>query len=363
MLHAVVLAGGVGSRLWPESTPERPKPFLRLSGNRTMLGETVGRLERLVPPERILIVTGESFAPLVRESFPGISPNNLLLEPVGRNTAAGIGLAAVRILRDDPEATLAVLPADHRIEPADAFCRTLRFATDLVEENPERLITLGVKPSFPATSYGYIQRSEPLTGPAAEKWASLCPGFEVKAFREKPPLDEAKRFFDSGEFLWNAGIFVWKAKTILERLKAHEPEIARRLETIADHVVRPDFLEILRKEFSAMPNLPIDRAVLEKTAGIVVLEAPFVWDDLGTWGAIDRVDSDKKDQNGNLPFAARIVAVDSRNNFVRSDDPEHLFALVGVEDLIVVQSGNTTLIVRKDREESVREVLEQLKKS
>ncbi len=357
MLHSILMAGGSGTRLWPESRRDRPKQFLKLYGDQTLLATTVRRVEPLIPLERQLIVTGQSMVPLVYESFPGLDPNRILAEPVGRNTAPCIGLAAVRVLRDDPDATMVVLPADQVVRQEQLFRDTLRFAAELVEEEPSRLITLGIKPTFPSSSYGYIERNETISGPIAEKWKDRIGAYSVERFHEKPDRVQAEEFLATGRFSWNAGIFVWKARTILDQLRRFEPEIAQRLDTIASNVIESDFPEILEREFGAMKKISIDYAVLERADNILVLDATFDWDDVGTWTSLDRIHVGKHDAAGNLALNANLRTVQAKGNIVKSNDPTHTIALVGVDDLIVIQTADATLIVKKDQEEKIRELL------
>ena len=352
MLHAIFLAGGVGTRLWPESSQYRPKQFLKIVGDQTLLETTVRRVEPMVPRERQLIVTGQSMIPLVYELFPGLDPNRILAEPVGRNTAPSIGLAAIRVLRDDPDATMVVLPADQIVKQEQLFRETVRFAAELVEEEPSRLVTLGTRPAFPSPAYGYIEQNEPVTGSTAEKWSGRIDAFSVRRFHEKPNRAKAKEFLATGRFRWNAGIFVWKARTILEQLRLHEPEIADRLDTIASSVICGDFPEILDREFTAMKKISIDYAVLERAENILVLAANFDWDDLGTWTALDRIHADEHDAAGNLVLNAKLHATAAQRNIVKSHDSNHLFALVGVDDLVVIQTAEATLIAKKGDIES-----------
>ena len=360
MLHAVIMAGGSGTRLWPESRTSRPKQFLRF-GEETLLGATVARLGALVPMERVCVVAGRSMQPLVAESLPGLPPDNLIAEPAARNTAPCIGLAAIKLLKEDPDAVMVVLPADHIITPATRFCETIRFAVDLIDEVPERLVTLGIKPTFPSTSYGYIQRGNRLMTPVAAAQTELSGAYEVVKFHEKPPLATAERFLDDGHYSWNAGIFVWRARTILDLIDRFEPEIGQRLRMIADYWTSPKRREILETEFIAMKKISIDYAVMERAESIVVIDAPFEWDDVGTWCALDRIHADQIDADGNLALGMQLLAVNARRNIVRGNDSERLVALLGVEDLIVIETDQATLIAKKESEELVRNVIEELK--
>ena len=337
---------------------DRPKQFLKLLGDETLLVSTAKRIEAIIPRERQLIVTGKSMVPLVYESFPGLDPNRILAEPVGRNTAPCIGLAAVRVLRDDPDATMVVLPTDQAVRQEQVFRETIRFASELVEEDPERLITLGIQPTFPSSSYGYIEQNEKITGAITEKWTGRMSAFSVQRFHEKPNQTKAEEFLATGRFRWNAGIFVWKARTILEQIRRFEPEIAERLDTISSSVIQGDFPEILDREFAAMKKISIDYAVLERAEKILVLDATFDWDDLGTWSSLDRVHADKRDVNGNISLGINnLKTVQAERNIVKSSDPNHTFALVGVDDLIVIRTADTTLIARKNCEERIREIV------
>lgn len=365
MLHVIILAGGSGTRLWPESRQSRPKQLLSFESGQTMLESTARRLETLVSEDRIWILTAESMRSSIESAMSvgswTLPKEQILAEPAARNTAPCIGWAAAKLLAVDPEATMIVLPSDHVIKPKPAFCDALRFAADLVEEASERLITLGIKPFFPSTSYGYIQRSEPLETPVAEKWSDLTTAYRVVRFHEKPALEKAVEFLESGDYGWNAGIFVWKARTIYDLLCRFEPEIGEKLNEISRSIGTSQEAEVTARCFPEMKKISIDFAVMERAEPIVMLEAPFSWDDVGTWCSLDRLYADNRDEQKNLAIGAKLLAIDSLGCIVRADDPNHLFALLGLEDVIVVQTEDATLIARKDREESVREVIEQLK--
>ena len=362
MLHAVIIAGGSGTRLWPESRESKAKQFLSFESDQTMIAATVRRLDPLVSIDRVCVVTGRSMVDNVRTSLPDLDSERILGEPAARNTAPCIGLAAVRLLHDDPDATMIVLPADHIIRPEDVFRNTLQFAAELVEESPDRLITLGVKPTFPSTSYGYIQRNARLHSPVAEKWKFLTTPYHVVRFHEKPPVETAEKFLADGNFGWNAGIFVWKAKTILELLQHFEPDIAERLDRIAQSIETPQYAAVLDEQFPLMKKISIDYAVMERADAIMMLDATFEWDDVGTWCSLDRIYSDHHDAAENLAVGPKLLAINSSGCVVRGSDPQHLFALLGLEDLIVVQTADATLIARKDQEESVRRVIDELRK-
>ena len=327
-----------------------------------MIQSTADRLCPLIPAERTWILTGQSMVVRATKSLPGVPEEQILAEPAARNTAPCIGWAAAKLLHADPEATMVVLPADHVIKPESAFCDTIQFAAELVEEAPERLVTLGIKPTFASTSYGYIQRSDALQSAVAEQWKALTTPYDVLRFHEKPAAAKAEDFLRSGGFAWNAGIFVWKAQTVYDLLRRFEPEIGARLEQIAAVIGTEDEQAATDAIFPGMKKISIDYAVMEKAESIVMLEAPFSWDDVGTWCALDRLYSANKDGQGNLAVGVKILAIDSENCIVRGDDPNHLFALLGMKDVIVVQTEDATLLAAKEREEAVRDVIEMLKK-
>ena len=360
MLHVIIMAGGQGTRLWPESHKERPKQFLPLINGRPLVLEAAESLGDFIPREQTFVVTGRSMIPLVREAIPWLPEQNVLAEPVGRNTAPCIGLAAIHLLKDDPNATMIVLSADHWIEPRSVFCDTIRFAVDLVEESPERLVTLAAKPTFASTSYGYIERAEKIDSGACRKWSQFTSAYQVSQFHEKPDRQTAEQFVESGRFGWNAGIFVWKARRILDLIAEYQPEMGQRLEKITTALGSNDEDSVLAREFEQTPSISIDYAVLEKADSLVCIDAPFRWDDVGTWQALDRIHQGKHDSAGNFITNARVVAVNSHNNLVRGTNPQKDIVLVGVDNLIIVQSEHGTLIADKSGEEAIRQAIAEL---
>ncbi len=351
MLHAVIMAGGAGTRFWPESRRRRPKQLLPIVGNRSMLAATVERLGDLVAPERILVATTAQLAGAIAEELPFLPREAILAEPSKRDTAPCIGLAAVRLLRDDPDAIMAVMPSDHVIEPVEGFRAAIRYAAELVEAVPNRLVTFGVRPTYAAESFGYIERGQSLktVDPAAAT-------FRVARFREKPDAATAREYLESGRFYWNAGIFVWKAGTILDELHRRQPDLAAGLERIAAAVDRPDFVEVLQREFNALTKISIDYAVMEHADEVLVVEAPFEWDDVGTWQSVARLMG--TDQEGNT-VAAKHLGIGTRGTIIRGGS-DHLLVTVGLSDCIVVHTPDATLVADKNHEESVREITRRL---
>ncbi|MCI0332851.1 MAG: NTP transferase domain-containing protein [Planctomycetes bacterium] len=351
MLHAIIMAGGTGTRFWPASTNLTPKQLLRLVGNATMLRQTVDRLGDLVPNERRMIVTNERFVAAVREQLPELPPQAIVGEPCKRDTAPCIGLAALLVSRTDPMATMAVMPADHVIRPADKFQAAIQQAAQMVDESPGRIVTFGIKPTYPAEIFGYIRRGEPLASSH-----SAPPTYAVRRFKEKPDAATAKKYVDSGEYYWNSGIFVWRADTILDALRKRQPEMLNHLQTIVAAWDTKERDAVLEREFAAIKPISIDYAVMEHATDVAVIEAPFDWDDLGGWLSLARLAG--SDENGNT-FVGKHLAVGTSGSIVRTDD-KHLVVTLGLKDMIVVHTPNATLVANKHDEEQIRTVVKQL---
>ena len=353
MLHAIVMAGGSGTRFWPASRASLPKQLLPLAGTRTLLEDTVMRLDGLVPLSRIMIVTAERLLPAVRRQLPGIPEGSLVGEPCKRDTAPCVGLAALLVLRSDPDATMAVMPSDHVIAPPEKFREAIRQAAALVDERPSRLVTFGIPPTYPAESFGYIERGEPI--PSRSGDADV---YRVVRFREKPPASVAAEYLAAGTFLWNAGIFVWKAATIVEALRRTQPELVGRLERIAAAWDTPSRDAVFAEEFAAIRGISIDYAVLEHAGEVVTVSAPFRWDDLGGWSAVARQRG--ADERGNT-IVGRHVGIDSVRTIVHAEG-DHLVVTLGLEDMLVVCTPDATLVADRSHEEAVRKVVAELEK-
>jgi len=276
MLHAVVMAGGSGTRFWPASRKMLPKQLLSLSSERSMLQVTMDRLGNLVPAERQLVVTNRLLKDAVQNQLPNLPEQNIVGEPCKRDTAPCVGLAAAMIARIDPEGTMVVMPSDHVIADHESFQEAITAGSQLIEGDPTRIVTFGIRPSYPAESFGYIQR--------ADQIESLdIAAYRVEQFREKPDRETAKSYVDAGTYCWNSGIFLWRASTILDALKKNVPEMHAHLSRIAAAMDTDDFNDILEKEFTAIDGTSIDYAVMENYPNVVTIEAPFPWDDVGSW--------------------------------------------------------------------------------
>jgi mannose-1-phosphate guanylyltransferase len=341
------MAGGAGTRFWPLSRAATPKQLLRLVGEDTMIQQTVSRLEGLVPAERLLIVTNHRLVEPMAQQLPQLDASRILGEPCKRDTAPCVGLAALLVSRDDPNATMAVMPADHLISPADAFRGALSQAVELVEQDPTRIVTFGIRPTYPAEIFGYIECGAALTGTAA---------YQATRFREKPARSIAEQYLAAGNFFWNSGIFVWKARTIIDALTQHEPQMVEHLKTIAAAWGTSKFQETFDREFSEIRGKSIDFAVMEHYPNIAVLKAPFTWDDVGSWQAIARTAG--VDGSGNT-VQAKHVGIRTTGCIVRGED-DHLLVTLGLKDCVVVHTTDATLVAHKSEEEAIREVVKEL---
>ena len=352
MLHAVIMAGGTGTRFWPESREAQPKQLLQLFGEQTMIQSTVSRLGNLVASDQVLVVTNQSLVEKIAEQLPQLPRQSIIGEPCKRDTAPCVGLAAALVSNRDPEATMVVMPADHVISTDATFQASLQHAVDLVEQDSDRIVTFGIRPNYPAEIYGYIERDD--SCPAMSESPATYP---VARFREKPDLETATQFVAAGNFYWNAGIFVWKAKTIWQALEKYEPAMHARLKQIADSVGSDDFDEVLNREFTAIDGKRIDYAVMERFEGeILVVEAPFEWDDVGNWPAMARLHD--SDEDGNT-IMGKHLGLDTQHSIIRTSD-DHLVVTVGLDDVIVVRTPDATLVARRDQEASIRQIVKQL---
>ena len=346
MLHVVIMAGGSGTRFWPESRRVYPKQFLKLAGERSLLQGTFDRCLPLVSPEHVWVVTNAVQAEETRKQLPGIPGANVLIEPCARNTAPCIGLAAIQLLHQDPDAVMAVLPADHVIRPPEVFRDALQSASELVAANGSRLVLFGVPPNYPATGFGYIERGDAIDDAQA--------AWQVASFREKPDRETAEEYLRSGRFYWNCGIFVWRADRILEAIGTHEPEMHQRLQDLAQVIDSPEWDGALAGHFPQMNSISIDYAVLEREQGICVVEAPYEWDDVGSWHAMPRLIG--SDDNGNTVIG-RHHGIATKGCIVRTTD-DHLVATLGLEGCIVVHTADATLVARTDDENAIKKLVE-----
>jgi mannose-1-phosphate guanylyltransferase len=347
------MAGGAGTRFWPESRADRPKQLLRLAGDESMIQRTVARLGNAVPAERVLILTNSRLVTPIAEQLPRLPHESILAEPCKRDTAPCIGLAAFHLVKRDSDATMAVMPSDHVIQSDEVFQRSILAAAEIVEASPARIVTFGIRPTYAAETFGYIERGPAIAAPRS---ASDIKVYQVARFREKPRAEQAREFLATEKFYWNSGIFVWRAQTILNALATHEPAMHAHLAAIAATIGTAAYPATLEREFAAIQGKSIDYAVMEHARDVVVIEAPFEWDDVGSWQAIARLSA--QDEHGNT-IQARHLGLHTTGTLVRSSD-DHLIVTLGLADCIVVRTPDATLIARKDDEESIRQVVKLL---
>jgi mannose-1-phosphate guanylyltransferase len=351
MLHALIMAGGGGTRFWPRSRQKRPKQFLTLTGERTLLQQACDRIEAQVPPECTWIITGKAYEEETARQVPQIPATRIIGEPCGRDTAACIGLGAALIHREDPDATMVVMAADHVIEPVQEFRRAIQAADQIVAEHPTALVTIGITPTFPATGYGYIQRGAEI---AHRQGIGI---YRVQAFREKPSAEVAEQFLATGEYFWNSGIFIWKTGAILAALHENRPHLLAAVERIAAAWRTSDREQIFRQEYEGLQKTSIDYAVMETARDVLMVQAPFRWDDVGSWLALERLHP--QDAHGNTVLATH-CGVNTKACILAAKDGT-LIATVGVDNLLVIHEGDAILVADRRDEAGIKKLVELLK--
>ncbi|WP_129599752.1 mannose-1-phosphate guanylyltransferase [Anaerophilus nitritogenes] len=349
MITAVIMAGGKGERFWPRSRKSLPKQLISLTGEKTMIQETVDRLKGFIEEENIYIATGEEYEEIIKQQLPQVPKENIIVEPMGKNTAACIGLAAKYIERKNPNATMIVLPSDHLIKNVGHFKNTLLWAAR-VAENDDNLVTLGITPTHPETGYGYINFESNTELPYCSN------AYKVKGFVEKPDKHTAMKYLESGEYLWNSGMFIWKVSTILNNIQKHMPKLDQVLNEISHNFDTQFFEKILYDEYSKLESISIDYGIMEKADNIYVLPCIFGWDDVGSWTALERIN--EKDDYGNI-IKGNIVHLDTKQCIIEGN--EKLIATIGIEDLIIVDTEDAMLICSKEKAQEVKVLLKELK--
>ena len=355
-VYAVIMAGGGGTRFWPWSREKRPKQILPILSDRSMIWETVERIRLFVPPEKIYIVTARSQVADLRREIPQIPIRNLVAEPVGRNTAPCLCLAAIWVQQKDPQGVMVVLSADHYIGNHRGFLKTLRAAVNFAGKK-DFLLTLGIAPTGPETGYGYIEKGKLL---AKTRGLSVL---QAQSFREKPSLLKAKAYLRCGNYLWNSGIFVWRVDVFWEAVKRHLPGLYAKMRRFEKTLGTSREGKALEATYASSPAISVDYGIMEKAKNVALIEAQFPWNDVGSWAALGKIFP--QDKNGNvLVFSRRTgqgrsLLLDSSGCLVRSE--EKLISLVGMKDTVVVEAGNAILVCPRDRSQDVRRVLEELK--
>lgn len=341
MLCALIMAGGKGTRFWPLSTEEKPKQFLSLITEDTMLQMTVKRLEELVPVDRIFISTGERYIEYVKEQLPGLPLRNIIIEPEARNTAPCIALSAMVINRYYKDATLAILPSDHLVEDEKEFKNKLLAAYDYTKKDKDAIVTLGMKPNRPETGYGYINLKEKID---TIRNSDI---YEVNKFIEKPNYEKALEYLDAGTYLWNGGMFIWNNDSILKSIRELLPNTYEALKEVM-HTNEESLQFVINENYKKVDNISIDFGVMEKVSNIYVIPSEFGWDDVGNWTSIERYS--ELDEKGNV-FKTEGVAFESKNNIVVTNKP---ILLNNVDNLIVVETDDYIMISSKEHEQQIK---------
>ncbi|MFZ5918657.1 MAG: mannose-1-phosphate guanylyltransferase [Chloroflexota bacterium] len=347
-MYALIMAGGVGSRLWPRSRKPTPKQLLNLTSERTMFQEAVARLEPLFEPPHAFVVTSAEYVPAMRHQVPALPAENYVIEPSGHGTAPCIGLAALYLRRLDPDAIMAVLTADHYIEKSDAFREALAAAGQIAREG--YLVTLGIKPAFPSTGYGYILRDQKLTE------VGNLESYRVKRFTEKPDLPTARKFVATGRYYWNSGMFVWRVAEIMAEFQRQMPALFAQLTEIDRAIGTPQEKDVLTRVWAEVENQTIDYGIMEGARNVAVIPVDIGWSDVGSWATL--LDILPGDESGNV-VTGQHLGIDTRRTLVYS--PHRLVATVGLEDMIVVDTGDALLVCSKERAQDVKKVVDALK--
>ncbi|MBL8063651.1 MAG: NTP transferase domain-containing protein [Anaerolineales bacterium] len=351
--YAVIMAGGGGTRLWPVSRKESPKQLLPLLGQETLFQSTVNRLKNLFPPERILVVTVEEQAREMKNQAPDIPEENYLIEPAPRGTASVVGLAAMVVQKRDPKASMAILPSDHFIRNVDLFHYLLKAAFEVAED--QYLVTLGITPTMPSTAYGYIQQGMPVDGDYK------YPVYTVKSFKEKPNEETAQQLLRKGDHSWNSGMFIWRTDVIMNEIHKQMPGLGSALDEIRAVWGTDRQAEVLNTVWPNLKNETVDYGIMEKAERVAVLPAGGLgWSDVGSWSSLFEVLL--PDMNGNIATNAALHLAHDTHNTLIYGGGERLIVTIGVDDMVIVDSGDALLICKTDQSQRVKEVVEHLKK-
>lgn len=352
--YAVIMAGGSGTRLWPLSRKERPKQMLHLIEERSMFQTSVERLQGLFTYDRILVVTVEEQAAKLRQQCPQIPGENFLIEPMPRGTASVVGLAAVALQQRDPQALMAILTSDHHIGNEVRFRELLEAAYDVASDN--YLVTLGIEPSYPATGYGYIQQGSLIKDYRGMK------AYQVQRFKEKPDEDDARSMLSSGDHAWNSGMFVWRVERVMKEFETQMPDLFQELERISQAWGKPHQRDKVEELWPGLESETIDYGIMEGADRVAVIPAKGLgWNDVGSWDSLFEVLPG--DENGNIVVGGQHIGLDTHQSLVYVDQERRLIVTIGVDDLIVVDTGDVLLVCRKDQAQKVRQIVGQLKKS
>jgi mannose-1-phosphate guanylyltransferase len=349
--YVAIMAGGIGSRFWPMSRTAYPKQFLDiLNTGKTLIQQTYDRYKKLVPEENIFIITSAEYIGIVKEQLPKVKDENILGEPSRKNTAPCVAYISFKLLKKDPEATLIVAPADHLITETNEFIKTSKKALDFVN-HINAFVTLGIKPAYPNTGYGYIQHDTAAAAPDI---------YKVKTFTEKPSLEIAQTFIASGDFLWNAGIFIWKVKNIITAFEKHLPEMYEVFAAEKEKFNTNEEKEAIEQIYPQCTNISIDFGIMEKADNVYIIPSSFGWSDLGTWNSA--WENMERDYLGNAVAGKNVMVIDATKCMVHIDDNK-LLVLQGLDDFIVVDTKDALLICKKEKEQEIKEFVSEVKRN
>jgi mannose-1-phosphate guanylyltransferase len=348
--YCLIMAGGSGTRFWPRSRVAKPKQYLSLFGDQSLIQESVQRFANFIPEDCIYVVSAKSQQEVLESQTTNLPKQNMIYEPVGKNTLPAIGLAALFIAEKDPEGILIVSPSDHLIQNDELFKQTIESAV-LIADKKDGIVTIGITPKFPATGYGYVQTAGEIQIGQAIK------SFAVNKFVEKPNVEVATGYLKDGGFFWNSGIFIFKVSVFLDSVQKYAPELYADLIRIKEHIGADSYEEAVDRIYNEVKSISIDYGILEKASNVFLVQGDFVWNDLGSWEEVYKYD--KKDENQNAQVG-EVVFLDSKNSYVYA--PNSLVAVVGLDDVIVVQEGDTILVCKRDRAEDIKAVVGEITK-
>lgn len=354
MVYAVIMAGGSGTRFWPKSTKALPKQFLNLFGDGTMIQNTASRISEIIPQERIMVVTNNDYVSIVSEQLPKVPAENIVGEPVAKNTAPCVAIAAGLLKKKDPDAVMVVLPADHHITDPDRF-RSYLNAAIAKARSGDHLVTIGIEPDRPETGFGYIHGDNDVTEDLEGHTVKA-----VQAFKEKPDLDTARSFLSSGNYYWNSGMFVWKAETVLQEIEKHLPDMYEHVEHALPELYGDTHHAAINDFYHACESVSIDYGIMETADSVFVVPGEFGWNDVGSWSAV--FDLAEKNKDGNAIQSVFAAFSGATNNLVFSDS-EKMIAMVGVDNIAVVETDTAILVCDLKQAQGVKEIVQQLKSS
>jgi mannose-1-phosphate guanylyltransferase len=349
-MYCVVMAGGSGTRFWPKSREKHPKQFLRILDDKSLIQSTLDRFGKIVGRDKLFIVAKGMQETIIRKHAPGIPDSNFIFEPVGKNTAPCIGLAAVHVAMADPDAVMIVTPADHLVKKEDEFQKVIHAAALLAEED-NAMVTLGITPARPSTGYGYIQID------GVHRTLDGIDACRIKTFAEKPNYETAERFVQSGDFFWNSGIFVFKASVILQAFEEHLPELYESLMEIRKALQNGECETVIDRIYHQIKSISIDYGVMEQAKNVFMIEGNFIWNDLGSWDQVYKLTP--QDDHGNAVIGDAVL-IDTKNSYVDADGG--VVAVLGLDEIVVVRDGDAVLVCKRKRSEEVKHIVDRLKR-